>query len=98
MPPERIHLLYWDTEIAREEVYVSGEHEALACSTKPVGGGATDAGCVKQFVDAMNTKPELVLMLTDGYRCGAWPYVNEPALWLSSSDQKSPYGKTIHIQ
>lgn len=98
MPPERIHLLYWDTEIAREEVYVSGEYEALACSTKPVGGGATDAGCVKQFVDAMNTKPELVLMLTDGYLCGAWPCFNEPALWLSSSDQKSPYGKTIHIQ
>ena len=98
MPPERLHLLYWDAEVAAEEVYVPGEYETLTSSTKPAGGGGTDANCVKQFVDAMGTKPELVIMLTDGYLFGGWPDFNEPTLWVSTSDNVSPYGKTIHIK
>jgi len=98
MPPERIHLLYWDTKVAREEVYVPGEYESLASSTKPAGGGGTDPGCVKHFVDGMGTKPELVLVLTDGYIYGDWPDFNEPTLWVSTSNRVSPYGKTIHIK
>lgn len=98
MPPERIHLLYWDSHVAGEEVYVPGEYESLATSTKPAGGGGTDPNCVKQFVDEMGTKPELVLMLTDGFIFGDWPDFNEPTLWVSTSTNKSPYGKTIHIK
>jgi len=98
MPPERMHLLYWGTEVERDEVYMPGEYESLTGSTKPVGGGGTDPTCVKQFVDAMGTKPELVLMLTDGHIYGDWPNFNEPTLWVSTSDNRSPYGKTIHIK
>lgn len=97
MPPERIHLLYWDSHVAGEEVYVPGEYESLVTSTKPMGGGGTDANCVKAFVDDMGTKPELVLMLTDGYLYNGWPNFNEPTLWVCTSDEKSPYGKTIRI-
>jgi len=97
MPPERLHLLYWDSHVAREEVYVPGEYESMISSTKPMGGGGTDPNCVKQFVDDMGTKPELVLVLTDGFIFGDWPDFNEPTLWVSTSANKSPYGKTIHI-
>jgi len=38
-----------------------------------------------------------VLMLTDGYIFGDWPHFNEPALWVSTSQHKSPHDKTIHI-
>ena len=98
MPPERLHLLYWDTEVAREEVYAPGEYDSLTASTRPTGGGGTDPNCVKRFVDGMGTKPELVLMLTDGFIFGDWPDFNEPTLWVSTSDNKSTYGKTIHIK
>jgi len=97
IPPERLHLLYWDSHVAREEVYMPGEYESLTSSTKPMGGGGTDPNCVKEFVDSMGTKPELVLMLTDGFIFGGWPNFNEPTLWVSTSDNVSPYGKTIHI-
>jgi len=98
MPPERLHLLYWDAAVAGEEVYMPGEYASLTGSTKPAGGGGTDPNCVKQFVDTMSTKPELVLMLTDGYIFDDWPNFNEPTLWVSTSNNKSPYGKTIHIK
>jgi len=98
MPPERLHLLYWDAAVAGEEVYMPGEYASLTSSTKPAGGGGTDPNCVKQFVDTMSTKPELVLMLTDGYIFDDWPNFNEPTLWVSTSNNKSPYGKTIHIK
>lgn len=97
MPPERLHLLYWGTSVERDEVYLPGEYEMLTDSTKPVGGGGTDPNCVKHFVDDMSPKPELVLMLTDGYIFGDWPHFNEPALWVSTSQHKSPHDKTIHI-
>lgn len=97
MPPERLHLLYWDTKVAGEEVYVPGEYEALTQSTRPVGRGGTDPNCVKHFVDRMGAKPELVLVLTDGHIFGDWPQFNEPTLWVSTTEQKAPTGKTIHI-
>lgn len=97
MPPERLHLLYWDSHVAGEEVYMPGEYESLISSTKPMGGGGTDPNCVKSFVDAMSPKPELVLMLTDGCIFGDWPNFNEPTLWVSTTSNTSPYGTTIRL-
>jgi len=98
MPPERLHLLYWDSKIAGEEVYMPGEYEGLTQSTRPVGRGGTDPFCVKKFVDNMGTKPELVLILTDGHFFGGWPVFNEPTLWVSTTDRMSDTDKTIHIK
>jgi predicted metal-dependent peptidase len=97
MPPERLHLLYWDSHVASEEVYLPGEYDTLTASTKPAGGGGTDPNCVKQFVDAMGTKPEVVVMLTDGHIFGDWPDFDQPTLWAITSATTAPTGKTVHI-
>ena len=97
VPPERIHLLYWDTKIAREETYMPGEYASLAQSTKPAGGGGTDPTCVKEFVQRMHTKPEFVLMLSDGYIFGEWPNFNVPTMWAMTSDVTARNATTIRI-
>jgi len=97
VPPERIHLLYWDTKIAREETYMPGEYASLAQSTKPAGGGGTDPTCVKEFVQRMHTKPEFVLMLSDGYIFGDWPNFNAPTMWAMTSDVTAHNATTIRI-
>ena len=97
MPPERIHLLYWDTDIAQEETYEPADYPTLTQSTKPAGGGGTDATCVKLYVDEMTTKPEIVLMLSDGYLFGDFPEFGVPTLWGMTSDQLAPNATNIKL-
>jgi len=44
--PSRVHVIYWDTQVARHEVYLQDELDSLAKSTKPAGGGGTMVECV----------------------------------------------------
>ena len=97
MPPERLHLLYWDTKIAGEETYVAGEYDALEHKTKPAGGGGTDPRCVQDFVHKMNTPPDFVLMLSDGYVGGAWPEFGVPTMWAMTSDETAPNAVNIRL-
>lgn len=96
MPPERLHLLYWDTKIAREETYVAGDYAALETSTKPAGGGGTDPRCVQDYVHKMNTRPEFVLMLSDGY-VGNWPNFNLPTMWAMTTNETAPNAVNIKL-
>lgn len=96
-PPERIHLLYWDTEVAAEETYEQGDYASLTSSTKPAGGGGTDPFCVKAYVDDMPTKPELVLMLSDGCIWGDFPDFNAPTIWGMTTDNTAPNAKNIRL-
>jgi len=96
-PPERIHLLYWDTEIAAEETYEQGDYTTLTQSTRPAGGGGTDPDCVKRYVDAMTTKPEIVLMLSDGCIWGDFPDFNVPTIWGMTTDNTAPNATNIRI-
>jgi predicted metal-dependent peptidase len=97
MPPERMHLLYWDTRIAREETYAAGEYAALTTSTKPAGGGGTDPRCVQTYVQNMGTKPEFVLMLSDGY-VSDWPTFSMPSMWAMTSSQTAPNAVNIKLR
>lgn len=96
-PPERIHLLYWDTDVAGEEVYEQGMYESLVESTKPAGGGGTDPLCVERYVNDMSTKPEIVLMLSDGYIFGDWPEFGVPTIWGMTSNKQAPNATNIKL-
>jgi predicted metal-dependent peptidase len=96
MPPERLHLLYWDTKIAREETYVAGDYAALETSTRPAGGGGTDPRCVQDYVHKMNTRPDFVLMLSDGY-VGNWPNFNLPTMWAMTTNETAPNAVNIKL-
>jgi len=96
-PPERIHLLYWDTSVAGEEVYEHGDYESLIQSTKPAGGGGTNPDCVKEYVDNMTTRPEIVLMLSDGYIWGDFPEFGAPTIWGMTSDVIAPNATNIKL-
>jgi predicted metal-dependent peptidase len=96
MPPERMHLLYWDTQVAREETYVAGEYASLVQSTKPAGGGGTDPRCVQGFVEKMHTKPDFVLMLSDGY-VSAWPEFGVPTMWAMTTKETAPNAVNIRL-
>lgn len=97
--PEKVDLLYWDTEVAAHEVYTQEQLAKLSSSTKPAGGGGTDVACVAKYLKDNQIRPECVIVLTDGYIYGDWGTWNAPVLWTIVGGNKvvPPMGTTIHL-
>lgn len=98
--PERVDLLYWDSEVASHEEYDELTVSNIVSSTKPRGGGGTSPSCVTQYIKDKAIKPECVIMLTDGWVGSDWGGDWEcPVLWTIVGDNNTvaPVGKTIHI-
>jgi len=97
--PERVDLLYWDTDVASHEIYTQEKLSTLSSSTKPAGGGGTDVSCVSKYLKDNQIKPECVIVLTDGYIYGDWGTWNAPVLWTIVGGNKvvPPMGTTIHL-
>jgi predicted metal-dependent peptidase len=98
--PEKVDLLYWDTDVAAHEVYTQEQLAKLTSSTKPAGGGGTDVTCVSKYLQDNQIKPECVIVLTDGYIYGNnWGTWNAPVLWTIVGGNKvvPPMGKTIYL-
>lgn len=95
--PEKVDLLYWDTVVASHEQY-TGDYSRILSSTKPKGGGGTEVVCVFDYIWQNNLKPDVCVIITDGYT----PYPDSqpiPTLWaMIGSDRVAPFGSTIHIR
>jgi len=97
--PSRVHVMYWDTEVARHEVYLQDELDNLIKSTKPAGGGGTMVECVPEYIRDKSLNVECVVVLTDGYLGGSWGTWPVPVLWAINGNKRATanVGVTIHI-
>lgn len=84
--PQKVHLLYWDTEVCRHEVYDGDDAKNIKSSTKPSGGGGTDADSVAAFCKRNNVTAQVCIMLTDGYvgQVSQWAGM-PPTVWMISN-------------
>lgn len=98
--PSKVRLLYWDTQVCGHEVYDDTQRDNIATSTKPQGGGGTCVECVPMYMNEHGIKPELVIVLTDGYLGGSWGQWSVPVLWCidGNSSATADVGTTIHIE
>ncbi len=99
--PEKVDLLYWDSEVAGHEEYDETTVANIVSSTKPRGGGGTSPSCVTTYLKEKNIKPECVIMLTDGYVGNDWGEDwSCPVMWtiVGGNDAVAPNGKTIHVK
>jgi predicted metal-dependent peptidase len=68
-----------------------------------VGGGGTDPRCMAVYLKDKGIKPEVIIILTDGY-IDQWGddelWQNVPVLWVIVGGNKvvAPHGKTIHVR
>ena len=65
--PENIRILWWDTGVAKEQVINRDKSSKIAHIVDAAGGGGTRMGCVSDYINAKNYKPECVVVFTDGY-------------------------------
>jgi predicted metal-dependent peptidase len=103
--PEKIDLLYWDTEVAGHETYQGAELANVTDVTQAKGGGGTSPECVPQYMRKESLDPECVIMLTDGYIGMQDPndwQIGKPILWCIKGnnhfDSNSVVGKVVHVE
>ena len=92
--PERVHVLYFDSEVQKVETYEAGQPFHLS----PVGGGGTEFGPCFDWLDEHGIQPQTFVFLTDLY--GSFPQSAPayPVLWASTGSQKAPFGTVIPMQ
>jgi len=99
--PEKVDLLYWDSEVAGHEEYSEADVPNIVSSTRPKGGGGTSPSCISTYLQEKKMSPECVIVLTDGYVGGDWgSNWTAPVLWVIVGGNKdvSPIGKTVHVK
>ena len=97
--PEKIDLLYWDTDVASHEIYTEDNYSGLVSSTKPKGGGGTDVVCVFNYIEKHKLAPQCVIIITDGYT--PYPATSSyPTIWVMTEDKycQPPFGSIIKIK
>ena len=98
--PDGVRVLYWDTQICRDEKYNVDELDQLVTSTKPEGGGGTDVTCVTDYIRDNSINAQAAIVLTDGHLYGGWGQWSMPVLWtiLDNDRAKPDVGKTVNIK
>ena len=98
--PEKVRLLYWDTQVCGDEKYEMHELDDLIKSTKPQGGGGTMIECVPEHITKEGIKPQACIILTDGYLGGSWGKWSCPTLWciLDNEGAVPDVGTHVHVK
>jgi len=90
--PSRVRIMFWDTDVEREQV-IEGDMSRISDTFKVAGGGGTRAGCVSDYIKDKGYRFDALIMFTDGYveRDIRWQ-VSTPTLWVidGREDFKAP--------
>jgi predicted metal-dependent peptidase len=98
--PDKLHIIYWDHEMAGHEIYDDATRGSFRTSTKPVGGGGTNPAAMEAYLKKEDIKADCIIMFTDGY-VPNWgtDWNGAPILWVITGGGRmtASTGKTIHI-
>ena len=97
--PEKVDLLYWDTEVAAHEQYREENYSGLLTSTKPKGGGGSSSLCVFDYVVKNKLEPQCIVMITDGYIEFPQTAPQYPTIWVMVGNTTTvpPFGSVIRV-
>lgn len=92
--PERIHVLYFDSEVSHVESYEP--HDDL--DIKPHGGGGTDFAPVFAKIIELGINPVAIVFLTDLCCHSFGDQPDAPVLWVSTDEGRTaPFGEVIEM-
>lgn len=91
--PEKVHVLYTDTEVQKHVEFECGE----AVQLEFYSGGGTDMPAGFDFLAKQGIEPQVFVCLTDGYT-GFGEDPGYPVVWCISSDVEAPWGENIHFE
>jgi predicted metal-dependent peptidase len=89
----------FDTTVHDVVVYTENNSHALK-DYNAKGRGGTSFEVNWDYMKQNNIRPDMFLLMTDGYPCGTWGtdgYCRTLFLVCEAGDVNAPFGKTIHI-
>jgi predicted metal-dependent peptidase len=98
--PEKVDLLYWDTDVASHEQYREDNYAGLVNSTKPKGGGGSSSIAVFEYINnTLPNLPEVCIMITDGYIEFPKEVPTYPVIWvlMNNTGTVPPFGSIIRV-
>ena len=86
--PDRIRLLWWDYEVAKEQVFNQDSYQNIKDLLKPDGGGGTRVSCVSEYMVKHKIEPQACIVFTDGYVENdiSWD-IQSPTLWVVTENK-----------
>ena len=97
--PERVRVLWWDTQVHGEQVFES-DYGNIAKMLKPMGGGGTRVTSVSDYINEKKITAECLIVHTDGYVESTIDWkLKLPTLWLVTHNRSftPPSGKKVMI-
>lgn len=91
--PERIHVLYFDSEVSHVESYE--QHDEL--DIKPHGGGGTDFAPVFDKIIEHGINPVAIVFLTDLCCNSFGDQPDAPVLWVTTDPGTAPFGEVVEM-
>ena len=92
--PERVHVLYFDTQVHKTDVYSYGEPICLT----PVGGGGTDFRPCFHWVEEHQVPAQMVVFLTDLHGTLPEEEPDYPVIWASTGSPRASFGQVVPMQ
>ncbi len=92
--PEKVHVLYFDSEVCHYDVFDRYEQVTLA----PHGGGGTRFSPVFSFMEENGIYPECCVFLTDLYSNDFGDEPSYPVMWVSTGDTEAPFGQVVSMK
>lgn len=96
--PSKVRVLWWDTEVHGEQVFLPEHYGNIKELLKPQGGGGTMVSCVSEHLNKQRVEAEAVIVFTDGYLESEITWnVKCPTLWLVTQNNNfvAPSGKVV---
>ena len=96
--PSKVRVLWWDTDVHGEQVFMPEHYDNIKELLKPQGGGGTMVSCVSEYLNKQRVEAEAVIVFTDGYVEDniTWN-LKCPTLWLVTQNNNfvAPSGKVV---
>ncbi len=86
--PDRIRILWWDYEVAKEQVFNRDSYQNIKDLLKPDGGGGTRVSCVSEYMVKHKIEAQACIVFTDGYVENdiSWD-IQSPTLWVVTENK-----------
>jgi predicted metal-dependent peptidase len=97
--PDLVRVLFWDTQVCAEQVFLPHQYEDIAKLIAPAGGGGTDPSCIAPYMQKHNINPVAIIWLTDGKFGAPSVLPTQKQLWgvLDNKSFRAPCGKLVPI-
>lgn len=97
--PDKVRVLFWDTQVCSEQVFLPHQYDDIGKLISPTGGGGTDTSCVAPYMQKHNINPVAIIWLTDGEFGTPSVLPTQKQLWgvLDNKNFRAPCGKMVPI-